>query len=139
MGDVFVIDEPLYHYRKYNTNSITTTYKSDLNVKWQCLYAKIGDLVGEDRHQQKLFHYRHAFSTIGLGLNELNNSEGFLSIYKALFALVSNHLYDRSYHSLPLSRLNIHWQFFFLFARYKFTPGIFLMLRLIKAIINRGN
>ena len=138
-GDVFVIDEPLYHYRKYNANSITTRYKSDLKVKWQSLYVRIGELVGQNPHHQTLFHYRRAVSTIGLSLNEMNNSAGFMAIYQALSHLVSSESYARSYRLLPLSRLKIPWKVFFFLARYKLTLSMLLMLQVMKAIINRGN
>lgn len=74
----YIIDEPLYHYRKYNDNSITARYKYDLKSKWHNLYSAIESLIDSDLYHKSIYEYRRAISTIGLGLNELNNPNGFL-------------------------------------------------------------
>lgn len=136
---VLLIDKPLYHYRKYNSNSITTLYKPDLIIKWANLYDKLSDAIGNDKNLLSLIESRRAISTIGLGLNALNNPSSILEIYKSISEIIKSEKYNNAYNHLTLSQFKLQWKIFFLCAKYKFTLGVYILLLIIKSIINRGN
>ena len=134
-----LIDLPLYHYRKFNSSSFTSIYKSDLVIKHQNLFKELGCAIGQDIRHMSLLESRRAISTIGLGLNAISNPASFFDIHKSLSEILNSDKYSNSYRILSLSSLSMPWRIFFYFARHKITTGLFILLKIIKAIINRGN
>ncbi|WP_395044876.1 glycosyltransferase family 2 protein [Flavobacterium sp.] len=134
---ITVIDEPLYFYRKYNANSLTNTYKSNLFDQWKLLYSHIFQII---KHKQPVFitayHNRICLSIIGLGLNEMLNKKGFWARYSKLKLILNDTLYKEAYKNLDLKYFPIHWKMFFFFAKNKSVFLLMLMLIGIKKMIN---
>ena len=69
---VYVIDAPLYYYRKYNINSLTANYKSNLSLQWGELYSRIYTIIeNKDETFYQAYQNRICLGIIGIGLNEL--------------------------------------------------------------------
>ena len=101
---VYVIDEPLYHYRKDNTESLTTTYKKDLFNNWINLFNEIYKVIEFKNEKIKIaFYNRISLSIIGLGLNEMGNTSGFINRYKNINYILNNDIYIKSYSKLDFS------------------------------------
>lgn len=137
-NSVYIIDEPLYFYRRYNTNSLTSTYKPRLFVQWKNLYAMIFELIkNKEKSFYKAYQNRICLSTIGLGLNETNSKNSLVIKYKNLKHILNDKLYVDSFTNFDLSELPLHWKLFFFFAKHKVILPLILMLEVIKKIISR--
>jgi glycosyltransferase EpsH len=135
----YIFNKALYYYRKNNISSLTTIYKSRLFTQWLNLYAIIQNIiVDKGARFNKAFDNRVCLSLIGLGLNEIQNPEGFLSRYKKLRVILNDELYKKAFASLELKYFPIHWKLFFGFAKYRFVPGVYGMLLGINYFINRN-
>jgi len=136
----FVIDIPLYHYRRYNLNSFTSTNKKNLFLDWKNLFNRIHNLIAYKNEEYHIaFNNRIALSIIGLGLNEMQNFKGYRDRIKNLKQILSDPLYHKAYKQLKLNYFPVHWKLFFAFAKYKFVVGVYLMLLGINYFVNRNN
>jgi len=136
---VFVIDEPLLNYRKFNVTSLTSSYKEHLFDQWKTLYAMISDAIKtKESVFDVAFNNRICLSIIGLGLNESLNKNGFLATHKRLKLILNDSLYVGAFKKLDLSYFPIHWKLFFFFAKYKLVFLLQFMIFGIKKMINKS-
>lgn len=137
-GESFVINQPLYYYRKYNTNSFTNQYKKDLFLQWQTLFNYIKSNV-TTADEQTAFQNRICLSMIGLGLNELANPNGFQEQLKNIKAIRNSEVYKLAYQKLTLRFFPLHWKLFFAAAKYNQILLLYLLLIVISKILNSKN
>lgn len=119
------------HYRKYNDNSITQSYKSDLIDRWRGLYKWIEDFLKQNRATEdfyEAFSNRICLHMIGIGLNELNNPAGFFKKAKNLRKILSSEPWARAYKTLTFRYFPVKWKVFFGLCKFKWTELLLLML-----------
>lgn len=137
--NVFITDEPLINYRKFNVTSLTSSYKEHLFDQWKILYTMILDAIKtKEPVFDVAFNNRICLSIIGLGLNESLNKNGFLAIHKRLKLILNDSLYVEAFKKLDLSYFPIHWKLFFFFAKYKLVFPLQLMIFGVKKMINKS-
>lgn len=137
--NVYVIDQPLVNYRKFNVTSLTSSHKEKLFDQWKTLYAMIIDVIKtKDPVFHIAFNNRVCLSVIGLGLNESLNKNGFLVIHKRLKFILNDPLYVEAFKKLHISYFPIHWKFFFFFAKYKLVFLFQIMILIIKKMKNHS-
>lgn len=137
---VYIINEPLYMYRRNNVSSLTSTYKPNLLNQWSLLFKLIENkIVSRGFDFGIAFNNRISLSIIGLGLNELQNPKGFRARYQNLKTILNSPLHKKAYHQLELKYFPLHWKMFFFFAKYRFVLGVYFMLIGIRFMVNRHN
>lgn len=137
---VFVIDRPLYHYRKTNQNSFTNSNRKDLYKKWLFKFSLIQKLIlNKDQNFHVALQNRIAISTLGLLLSEVNNNNSILIKLKGIKNILSDNTYHKALKNLNLSSMALHWKLFYTFAKYKCVKVVFLMSKAILFLINRKN
>jgi glycosyltransferase involved in cell wall biosynthesis len=137
---VFVVNKPLYHYRKYNSNSLTTVYKKDLFRLWKKLQSLIMEIIDIDQSIISVaYGNRVAFSFIGLGLNEIKNPDGFFYILYKLDNILKDQAYSDSFQRLSFIYLPIHWMLFFFCCKKRYTFILYIMLKVMSFIIDKKN
>jgi len=132
------INKPLYHYRKYNPNSITTGYKKNLYNGWQNLYRLMREFI--DSHECDSSFYdaldnRIALNMIGLGLNIFAMSENTDRKISEIKKIVNEPQYARVYKKLQLKYFPLHWKVFFFFCKIKFSLGLYCLIYLMNKMI----
>ncbi|OBS13154.1 hypothetical protein ATE49_13900 [Elizabethkingia miricola] len=128
-GDILILNEPLYYYRKTNGESITSTYKPQLFNQWKSLFSILkNNYLENDKDFNEAFNNRICLSIIGLGLNELKNKNNFYTQLKKIKFILNDPIYRASFAELNLSYFPMHWKFFFLLAKYNIYIGVYLML-----------
>jgi glycosyltransferase EpsH len=139
LKEIFIINQPLYNYRKNNDSSFTSNYKANLFFLWKNLFNQLEKLIYRKEDVfNKAFKNRIALSLIGLGLNEMQNPAGFLKQYKNLKDISNHLLYKKAYSELDLSYFPPHWRLFFTFAKYRFVIGVYGMLLGMNYFVNRN-
>lgn len=137
---VYIINEPLYMYRRNNVSSLTSTYKPNLLNQWSLLFKLIENkIVSRGFDFDLALNNRIALSIIGLGLNELQNPKGFMARYHNLKTILKSPLHKKAYHQLELKYFPLHWKMFFFFAKYRLVLGVYFMLIGIRFMVNRYN
>ncbi len=135
----YIINEPLYNYRKINSSSLTSTHKNNLFELWRNLYSIIyNKYVKENTELKSAFYNRVCLSIFGLGLNELQSQKTHKDKIKRIKGILNNELYLSAYKELQLKYFPIHWKIFFFFAKIRFVTGVYIMLKGINYFVNRN-
>jgi len=135
---VYVLNEPLYYYRKFNATSLTATYKPALFEQWKLLYSYFHDLIdGKGADFTAAYYNRICLSIIGLGLNELASTGSFYTRYSKLTSILNDPLYVTAFSKLSLRYFPLHWKLFFFFAKKRVVLPLLLLLYGIQSILKK--
>ena len=131
------INQPLYHYRTYNDNSITANHKSDLFEKWNSLFDRMEEKIriyNLPEYYCESLKNRIALSLIQHGfviLGKHTSSKQKINDFKKI---LSNKRYKEAYDSLELKYFPIHWKVYFWLSKHKSSLGIFCLTWIIRKI-----
>lgn len=139
MQKAYYINSCMYYYRKENISSITHLYKNKLYFQWSILFDYIYNFLfsnglENDECLLEAYQNRICLSIIGLGLNELNNPNGFIERLHNLKTILNSDRYKGAYKSLELKYFPIHWKVFFIFAKKRMALFLYIMLYIINKI-----
>lgn len=131
------INEPLYHYRRTVSNSVTNSYNPELRNQWKRLFYILDNYVAEHqlgKNYEQALSNRIALSVIPLGINAVSNSGGLTKQFAEIKEIVTDEKYIESIKMLNKSYFPIHWKVFFGLAKHKNILGLYLLLRGIQKI-----
>jgi len=140
--EVRIVNNPLYHYRKSNENSITTQYKNKLPSQWIYKFSLLQNFLLKNEKDDKYvtaLNNRICITFFNLCLNEINSGAGFWKIKSRINNILDQNLYSQSFKQFDLAFVPLHWKIFFLFAKVRFDFGITCISIIIHFIINRKN
>ena len=131
------IDYPFYHYRKGVGR--TSKYNPELHRLWKKRSAILSDFITEanlDATYRQSLRNRNSTNVIALGLNALalSPSEAYITIRE----IISEEEFHSDVKTLPLQYFPLHWKVFFLCVRWKWTPLVYLLLKCIRMLIQKG-
>lgn len=130
------VEQPLYHYRKFNAQSLTSVYKPRLYSQWKYLFSLIQEKIIADKLPesfQTALDNRVALSIIGLGLNEVRSKDKSLfKKSKALKTILEDELWVSAYQKLSFQYFPLKWKIFFILAKKRRTILLSLMLTAIE-------
>lgn len=140
VGKVVYQNKHLYHYRKFNSTSITKKYNPKLRLQWETRDKLIEDYITQHRNED-VFHEaltnRIAFEIIGLGLNMCFSKKSHLLKIKELKSIISSERHKKAFRQLTLNYFPLHWKVFFLFIKLNFALGLYPLLLIMKKSISR--
>lgn len=132
---IFIIDQPLYHYRKDNQSSVTSIFKSDLYKKWLYKFELIDQLIKlKDDSFSVALKNRIAISILGLSFVEIRSNKRIISKLDNLRMILNHPVYDVALKDFKLKELPIHWKIFYAFAKNKSAFGVYLLSTFISTI-----
>ena len=134
------INRCFYHYRKTNTQSITTAYKADLAEKWDVMYSVVQEYIdgsGKAEAYRTPFLNRVACGMIGLGLNEISSSTNLRQKSRRLKAILSKPLYTEAFAQLDTSYCGVKWKLFFLLCKEKAAFPLAVLLQIMNYLRSR--
>lgn len=134
------INRCFYHYRKTNSQSITTHHKADLAEKWDVMYQIFQEYIDSSGRTEKYrpaFFNRVACSMIGLGLNEINSTNNILHKAKKLRQILNRPLYIQAFAQLDISYCPLKWKVFFLLCKCKLALLLAALLQIINFLRSR--
>lgn len=130
-----------YHYRKDNSISLTTQYKPRFKEQWFALFDLIDDYITRNSLDDSIFKQalanRIAVSMLGLGLNEINNTDDAFAKITCIKSILNETRLRKAYNQLNLNCFPLHWKIFFVCAKHNFAAGVYLLLVAIQKIILR--
>lgn len=134
VGKAVYTSECFYHYRKNNTTSLTKSYKKDLINQWNRLFGMMETYIEENNlpnTYKTALSNRISFSVIGLGLNEILSNKNTIAKLKGIKQIIENERYRDAIAKLKIEFLPIHWKVFFAFSKYRFSIGVYSLLKVI--------
>lgn len=135
------IDRCFYHYRKTNTESLTTVYKADLAEKWDTLYEIIQEYVNGSHRSDVYwgaFLNRVACGMIGLGLNEISSNAKLKQKKNRLVGILKKPLYEKAFEQLNISECDLKWKLFFLLCKKKWGMLLVVLLEVMNKLRSRA-
>lgn len=133
------INRCFYHYRKTNTQSITTAYKADLAEKWDVMYSVVQEYIdgsGKAEAYRTPFLNRVACGMIGLGLNEIS-STNLRQKSRRLKAILSKPLYTEAFAQLDTSYCGLKWKLFFFLCKARAAFPLAVLLQIMNYLRSR--
>lgn len=131
----YILDVPLYHYRRDNENSYTSKAKIDLYKKWARKYEIITDIItNKDQNFKKALENRIAISILGLSLTELKSKKSMKEKYFSIKNILSAAPYSQALKKLDISPLPLKWKVFYWLAKRDLVAGVFIISLLIKRV-----
>lgn len=134
------INRCFYHYRKTNTQSITTAYKADLAEKWDVMYSVVQEYIdgsGKAEAYRTPFLNRVACGMIGLGLNEISSSTNLRQKSRRLKAILSKPLYTEAFAQLDTSYCSLKWKLFFFLCKARAAFPLAVLLQIMNYLRSR--
>lgn len=134
------INKCVYHYRKSNTQSITTQHKPDLAEKWDVMYSIMQEYIdgsGRADEYHTPFLNRVACGMIGLGLNEIGSTESIWKKSQRLRAILDKPLYREAFKQLDTSYCGAKWKLFFLLCKKRWTFLLAILLQIMNYLRSR--
>lgn len=134
------VNKCFYHYRKTNTQSITTQYKPALAEKWDVMYDIMQEYIRDsDRAEtyQTPFLNRVACGMIGLGLNEISGPESLFEKSKKMRAILEKPLYQAAFSQLDTSYFDGKWKLFFWLCKKRWTFFLAQLLQIMNYLRSR--
>lgn len=133
------VDKCFYHYRKTNTGALTSNYHTDYLKKRLVLYQKIQSAIASevDPAFEEAYLNRIAMGVMEMGLNALLNTEGGSAKYREICEILHDPLHKKAEKQLLLSYFPIHWKVYYGFVKTHFTPGVYVMTKLIQKLKRR--
>lgn len=129
--NIAYINIPLYHYRKRESSSITTTYRPKLEKQWNVLYSKIDDIIslnGLGNDCIIALNNRIALNILGIGLNCICGTATFKEKYMRVKMALENEERSKLLLKLPLKYMPLHWKVFFFAAKNRITILFYFLL-----------
>lgn len=136
------INKYFNHYRKSNVNALTQTYKPELFNQYKKLFQIIKQYIHENGLSNEFndaLNNRICLSIIGVGLTEClaQNPKSSVERIRFIRNVINDMMYKNAYKQLTLKYFPIHWKLFFVCAKYNVPIGVYLLLLVMRKIINR--
>ena len=136
---VILLNKPMYHYWRGNTNSITSRYIPNFIEKRRKFFSYFRNFIDAndfgDEYKVAL-NNRICTSVLGMGLLECSKSND-ISIgrkMKNIKAILKEDYIEEAYRGLELKHFSIHWRVFYFFNKYKLSIPSYLMINGIEVL-----
>jgi len=137
--NAFFLNKHLNHYRLYNPNSLTKNYQYSLHKKLINLFKILGTHIEKydlDEKSKMALNNRICLSLINntLSLTSLRNQAPSSERIVYFEKILNDPIYSAALREFKLDYLPIHWKLFFLFAKWKFSWGLYSLGRIMQRL-----
>ncbi|MFB9325047.1 glycosyltransferase [Paenibacillus aurantiacus] len=128
------LNRPFYHYWRANEASATSRRNPKLAEQFQTLFGLIEAFIQEKRlgaEFEEALANRIALSTLGLGLNIVAGGRpgaAAISKVRAIHGMLSQARIRRAFDRFELARCPLPWRAFFICAKYRMSPVLYVLL-----------
>lgn len=131
------INQYFYHYRKYNNQSITTTYNTKLYKQWNRLFDIMEEYIHNNKLPelyQKALNNRIALSILGQGLNIVASDKTNKEKEKLIKSILYTSRYRNAYKEFHLKYFPSYWKVFYWAAKHGQSFLVYMLLMIIQKI-----
>ena len=135
---VVFIKKCFYHYRKIIANgSLTQKKDSKIFDKTKKFYNILNEKIRENHYSEEYYealNNRFALSLVENSITLVNSQN---EIYKNIKRILNDDDYEKAISNLELTYFLFHWKVFFLFAKIKFTFGVYCLANIIVKLMDK--
>lgn len=139
VNKVILLNRPMYHYWRENSNSITSKYIPNFIEKRRNYFKYMNDFIVNndlgDEYKLAL-NNRVCTSVLGMGLLECSKSNkiSFIKKIRNIRSILNEDYIDEAYKRLELKYFAPHWRVFYFFNKYKLSIPSYLMINGIEVL-----
>lgn len=141
INKAYYIDKNFYHYRKL-PQSLTNVYRPRLITQWRVLFETMEGIIKEkglEREYRDALDNRIALSILGIGINELGNSDaGIADHIKNIRGYIASPQYIKAVKKIKIKKMPIVWKIFMLSCRWKLSICVYTILVAITYLRKRA-
>lgn len=139
VNKVILLNKPMYHYWRGNSNSITSRYIPNFVEKRRNYFNYMKDFIKNNNlgnEYEIALNNRICTSVLGMGLLECSKSNdiSFFDKIRNIKGILKEDYIDNAYRNLELSNFSLHWRVFYFFNKYKFSILSFGMINIIEVL-----
>ncbi len=139
VNKVILLNKPMYHYWRGNSNSITSRYIPNFVEKRRNYFNYMKNFIKDNDLGNKYeiaLNNRICTSVLGMGLLECSKSNNisFLSKIRNIKGILKEDYIESAYKNLELKNFSLHWRVFYFFNKYKFSILSFVMINIIEVL-----
>lgn len=134
------INHFFYHYRKEGDSSITSKYNPNLYMEWNNLFQIMNRYIKKNNLGNSYIialNNRIVLSLIVIGINIITSNYNAKIKIDEINKVITSGQYTNAINDFQFKYLPIHWKVFFLFAKFHFSFGIYILLLAIQKIRRR--
>lgn len=129
------LNDVFYHYRKDNESSITNKYNHAAWDKRKNLYRVIEkNILNNDLDERIALSNHIALNMLGMGLGIAGSSLKTAEKANEIWRINNDKIYRKAISQLNISKMQVHWKAFYLFAKCRFNYGVLLLCMIILRI-----
>ena len=137
VNKVILLNKPMYHYWRGNSNSITSRYIPNFDEKRRNYFNYMKQFIKDNElgnEYEIALNNRICTSVLGMGLLECSKSNdiSFLNKIKNIKKILKEDYIEHAYRNLELKNFVIHWRIFYFFNKYKLSVPSFFMVNTIE-------
>lgn len=132
------LPEALYHYRRTNSNSLTSKYRERLPMQWNHLFDLMQKHINENNlgiEYAEALNNRIALSILGLGLNITMSDYSVKQQCSLIKNIITTDRYKKASANLNMQYFPLHWKIFYGSAKHGVVIGVYILLSVIRKII----
>ncbi len=139
VNKVILLNKPMYHYWRGNSNSITSRYIPNFVEKRRNYFNYMKDFIKDNNlgnEYEIALNNRICTSVLGMGLLECSKSNNisFFNKIRNIKRILREDYIDKAYRNLELKNFAIHWRVFYFFNKYKLSIPSFFMVNSIEVL-----
>ena len=122
VNKVILLNKPMYHYWRGNSNSITSRYIPNFVEKRRNYFNYMKDFIKDNNlgnEYEIALNNRICTSVLGMGLLECSKSNNisFFNKIRNIKRILREDYIDKAYRNLELKNFAIHWRVFYFFNK----------------------
>ena len=139
VNKVILLNKPMYHYWRGNSNSITSRYIPNFVEKRRNYFNYMKEFIKDNNlgnEYEIALNNRICTSVLGMGLLECSKSNNisFFNKIRNIKRILREDYIDKAYRNLELKNFAIHWRVFYFFNNYKLSIPSFFMVNSIEVL-----
>ncbi len=134
------LDKGFYHYRKTNSQSVTSNYREHFSEKQNFLFGKIEEALKDcfTEDMKEALSNRIAICTMELCLNALTSNKPFPQKLYEIKSALKDDVHKKAVSSLEMKYLPLKWKVYFGFMKIRNAYFVYFITYAIRKIMRKG-
>ena len=136
----YYIDEPFYHYRKFNIGAATSSYKENFLERQGLLFGMLRQIAEQENDPSFTAAYQNRviFSTMEMCLNVLKRKQEVVQQCREIQQILKDSEHQQAYRNLDLKYLPVKWRIYYFLAKQGMTFPVYIMTKMIRYLQRKG-
>lgn len=134
------ITDCLYHYRKGNSSSISSSYRKDLFVQWNKLFDYMQKYIDQNNcpyEYQLALYNRISMSVLSMALVILLNDKTEKERIRELNDILCDERYINANKHLEIKYFPLIWKPYYFLVKHRHSTGVYIFVKIIDSLMKK--